>query len=194
MILNKRFYSRNARVVAKSLLGKILINKRERVGGIIVETEAYLGENDPASRAFIGKKNMNSVMWESPGTIFIYMVHSNWLINVVTGKKDEPEAVLIRAIEPTIGIKKMIRNRGKKDNLTNGPGKLTKALGINKRYNLQKIYDKNCNLNILDNKIKFKIGTSNRIGVRKDLNEDMRFFIIGNKYVSRSSSLHGRKG
>ena len=195
MILTKKFYARNAKIVAKELLGKLLINKRENVGGIIVETEAYLGENDPASRAFGGKKNMNSVMWESPGTIFIYMVHSNWLMNVVTGRKDEPEAVLIRAIEPTIGIKKMIENRGMDNlkNLTNGPGKLTKALGIDKRYNLKKIYDKNCDLNILDNKLKFEIGTSHRIGVRKDLNEEMRFFILGNKYVSRSSSLHRRK-
>ena len=196
MILNRKFYARDARIVAKELLGKILVNKKERIGGIIVETEAYLGEEDPASRAFGGKKNMNSVMWESPGTIFIYMVHSNWLMNVVTGKKNSPEAVLIRALEPKIGIERMIDNRKKEElrDLTNGPGKLTQALKIDKRYNLKKVYDKNCDINILDNKVSFEIGTSHRIGVRKDLNENMRFFIIGNKYVSRSSSLHRRKG
>ncbi len=188
-MIGRKFFERDADVVAKDLLGKILIRKmgRRKVGGIIVETEAYFGEKDPASRAFVGKKNMNSIMWECPGTIFIYMVHSNWMLNFVTGKCNDPQAVLIRAIEPRFGIEIMKRNRGMKDlkRLTNGPGKLTKALAIDKSFNGKKVYSKGTGIYVLDNKEKFEIGRSHRIGVSRDLKEPLRFFIKGNPFVSR---------
>ena len=195
-MINENFFKRNAKKVAVDLLGKLLIRKinGKKVGGIIVETEAYYGENDPASRAFIGKKNMNRVMWECPGTIFVYMVHSNWMLNFVTGECNDPQAVLIRAIEPKFGIEIMKKNRGidNLENLTNGPGKLTKALKIDKRFNERSIL--NCKLMKLKDGVSgFKVGRSHRIGVRKDLRQKLRFFILGNKYVSHGSSIHGRK-
>ncbi len=195
MILPKKFYARDAETVARELLGKLLVREigNKKLVGKIVETEAYYGLNDPASRAFGGKKNMNSVMWHNAGTIFVYMVHNNWLLNVVTGKKDDPQAVLIRAVEPIEGIEIMKKNRGREDNLTNGPGKLTKAFKIDKSFNKKKIYKKETKLYILGNKEKFEIGTSNRIGVSRDLEKHLRFFIRGNKYVSRGGNVHRRK-
>ncbi len=196
MILPKKFYARDAEIVAKDLLGKLLVREigNKKLVGKIVETEAYYGLNDPASRAYTGKKNMNSVMWCDAGTIFVYMVHNNWLLNVVTGKKEDPQAVLIRAVEPIEGIEIMKKNREKEKELTNGPGKLTKAFAIDRSFNKKKIYKKETKLYILDNKEEFEIGTSNRIGVSKDLEKHLRFFIRGNKYVSRGGNVHGRKG
>ncbi len=193
MILPKKFYARDAEKVAKELLGKLLVrdlNGKELIGKI-VETEAYYGLDDPASRAYTGKKNMNSVMWEEPGTIFIYMVHNNWLMNIVTGRKDDPQAVLIRAVEPIEGVEIMKKNRGMDNikNLTNGPGKLTKAFAIDKSFNRKKIYRRETGLYIKDNKEKFEIDTSNRIGVSRDLEKHLRFFIKGNPFVSRAKNI-----
>ena len=144
-LLPQSFYNREPDVVAQDLLGKLLIRKldKETLIGRIVETEAYFGPEDPASRARRGKLPHNSMMWGPPGTLFIYMVHNNWLLNVVTKEEGEPSAVLIRALEPLQGIETMKRLRGKEDikNLTNGPGKLTKALAITKEFNGLKVFD-----------------------------------------------------
>ena len=94
-------------------MGKILVRRvNERfLEGIIVETEAYYGSHDPASRAYSGMKTYNRLMWDEPGKIFIYNVHKYWMLNIVTHKPKEIGAVLIRAIEPRKGIEEMFRNR-----------------------------------------------------------------------------------
>ena len=188
-ILPKSFYIRDPAKVAKELLGKILIRKLDNglLSGKIVETEAYYGKNDPASRAFTTPK-MASQMWNEGGKTFVYMVHNNWLLNIVTGKKGIPSAVLIRAIEPIKGIETM-KNHRKKDGflLTNGPGKLTQALRITKEQHDISVYSKNSDLTIADsnNPQSLNISFSHRIGVSKDLKRKLRFYIKDNKWVSR---------
>ncbi len=189
MILPKTFYASDPADVARELLGNILIVNREGlVKGKIVETEAYYGLSDPASRAFKGKTKLSGWMWEDAGSIFVYMVHSYWLFNVITERMGRPSGVLIRAVEPIEGLDYMMDRRGMTEikNLTSGPGKLTIAFGITGMDNGIKVYDKSSRIFIEKGKDEnFKIETSGRIGVRKDLPEHLRFFIKRNKFVSR---------
>jgi DNA-3-methyladenine glycosylase len=188
-ILDRRFYERDQEAVAKELLGKRLIRRVEThvLAGLIVETEAYYGLDDPASRAYQGPKKYNKLMWDEPGRAFIYNVHKYWMLNIVAHNPNQVGAVLIRAIEPREGIEIMKRNRAvtKLFNLTNGPGKLTIALMIDKRVNGDLVTTCKSKLFVTDSGIKPEIGRSHRIGVTKDLDKKLRFFIKGNKYVSR---------
>jgi DNA-3-methyladenine glycosylase len=188
-LLSREFYERSPEIVAERLLGKRLGRKlgETLLEGIIVETEAYFGLNDPASRAYHGRKNYNSAMWEQPGIAFIYNVHNNWMFNVVAHRSNQIGAVLIRALEPTKGLSVMKRNRPVRNtfDLTNGPGKLTKSLGIDKKLNGISIVSRKSEIFITDTNAKFETSSSHRIGVRKDLEKKLRFFIKGNKYVSR---------
>ncbi len=187
-ILSDEFFERAPEVVAKELLGKKLIRKLDKtfLEGIIVETEAYYGLNDPASRAYHGKKDYNKLMWGKPGKVFIYNVHKYWMFNIVAHEPSQIGAVLIRALEPTKGIEFMLVHRPvkKEIDLTNGPGKLTIALKIDKSLNGVPVTSES-QIMIIDNKMEFKIGSSYRIGVKKDLQRKLRFYIKGNKFVSR---------
>ena len=111
--LPREFFRKKPETVAKELLGKMLIRKLDAVflEGIIVETEAYYGLDDPASRAYYGIKDFNRPMWKEPGKAFIYNVHKYWMFNIVAHRPNEIGAVLIRALEPTKGIEIMKRNR-----------------------------------------------------------------------------------
>ncbi len=176
--LNKEFFERNADDVAKELLGKVLVFNsgllKKRLRAKIVETEAYFDENDPASRA-VSNGDLRATMKMGAGTILVYGVHNNWLLNVVTGFEGGASAVLIRALEP-------INFEGN----CSGPGRLTKVLGIDKLLH-KKILG--VEIFIEDSEIisEEEIGKSHRIGVTKDLKEKMRFYIKGNKFVSGSS-------
>jgi len=188
-VLPREFYERDPEIVAKELLGKRLIRKLDKnvLECIIVETEAYYGLHDPASRAYHGIKNYNKPMWKEPGRAFIYNVHNYWMFNIVAHKPNQIGAVLIRALEPTKGMKVMKRSRPVKRvfDLTNGPGKLTTALKIDKSLNGIPVTSGQSEIIITPNKMEFEIGSSHRIGVRKDLERKLRFFIKGNKFVSR---------
>ena len=191
-VLPKDFYERDPALVAKELLGKILVRRlgSEVLSGKIVETEAYYGKNDPASRAYTGRKIFNELMFLDVGKAFIYMVHANWLLNIVAHLKNDVGAVLIRAIEPLEGIEIMRKNRKVEDirNLTSGPGKLTKALAITKEQNGIDVTEISSELIIAEGKMEsFEIGTSHRIGVKNDLPRELRFFVKGNKFVSKFS-------
>jgi DNA-3-methyladenine glycosylase len=156
--------------------------------GVIVETEAYYGLRDPASRAAQGRKTYNAPMWEVPGTIFIYNVHRYWMFNVVAHPPHAIGAVLIRAVQPIDGIDIMMQNRPV-DNmiaLTNGPGKLTIAFQIDKRFNHQAVTSVENVIYIVPSRRVDAISCSHRIGVRQDLMKKLRFFIQDNPYVSRS--------
>ncbi len=181
------FFKKDAKKVAINLLGKIIVKKigRKIIAGKIVETEAYYGDKDPASRAFKGRKNYNRGMWKSGGHIFIYMVHANWMFNITTDG-DEAQAVLIRAVEPLIGIHLMRKRRNKKiRELCNGPGKWTRTFEITQFFNEVKLGK---DLFIASSPWKnFEIKTSKRIGVREDLDENLRFFIAENRFVSRGN-------
>ncbi len=190
-ILPRNFYERKAEKVAKDLLGKILIRKinSKILSGKIVEAEAYYGKEDPASRAYIGRpKYVVKLLYDEPGKVLIYNVHANWLFNIVAHEKGKAGAVLIRAIEPIEGIEDMIKNRKIKNifKLTNGPGKLTKALKINKELNGIFVTNIESPIIIIEGmNEKIEICSSHRIGVSKDLKKKLRFFIKGNKFVSK---------
>ena len=188
--LRREFYARDPSLVARELLGKIVMRRTgpETLLGRIVETEAYYGDRDPASRAYRGRKNYNRPMFEEPGRLFIYMVHAHWLLNVVAHPEGEVGAVLIRALEPLEGVETMIRNRGMNDlrNLTDGPGKLTRALEVTKELHGLDITSPGSELTVIQGEDEdYEIGTSHRIGVTEDLPQELRFFIEGNRFVSR---------
>ncbi|MEX0920559.1 MAG: DNA-3-methyladenine glycosylase [Candidatus Pacearchaeota archaeon] len=170
----KEFFSRPADRVARDLLGKILVR---RFGGKllkakIVETEAYFGESDPASRA-VQNGDLRKTMLMVPGTILVYGVHDNWILNFVTKEEGKAEAVLIRALEPL-----------NFDLNTKGPGLLTKAMNIDKKFHKENAFDSE-DLWLEGNNDVFEIGEDFRIGVRKDLPKKFRFYIKGNKHISR---------
>jgi len=187
-LLNQQFYRRKTDTVAKELLGKMLVRRLrdETLGGVIVETEAYFGEDDPASRAFNGLKKYNRVMFEEPGRLFIYNVHKYWMLNIIA-HSDGVGGILIRAIEPTSGIETMKRNRPVKNprDLTSGPGKLSLALDVDKSLNGLDVTTEASPVYVLDNDLSFDISTSHRIGVTRDLPEHYRYYVEGNRYVSR---------
>ena len=163
--IKKDFFNRDTVKVAKELLGKIIQYKGKV--GIIIETEAYKGEEegDEASHAF-KKTKRSQLMFDSYGKFYIYFIYGNHFCLNITTEKNKPGAVLIRAIKPIKGIK----------NLTNGPGKLCKALGITKALNGTDINDK---IKILEG-IKIKksqIKSSSRIGIKKAQHLEWRFFI-----------------
>jgi len=137
-ILNREFYARNTLRVARELLGKRLVRKigGKELSGMIVETEAYCGEEDSACHAHHGRTPRNAVMYGEAGHAYVYFTYGmHYLLNIVTGDKDEPQAVLLRALLPLTGIKEMeVRRKRKGAELTNGPGKLCQALGIDKSF------------------------------------------------------------
>ncbi|MBS3071207.1 DNA-3-methyladenine glycosylase [Candidatus Pacearchaeota archaeon] len=174
--LSKDFFLRDARHVAKELLGKILVRKlgRKILMSKIVETEAYFDENDPGSRAR-QTGDLRKTMLMSAGTILVYGVHNNWLVNFVTNKEGKAEAVLLRALEPL-----------NFNSNCSGPGLLTKAIQINKNFHKKSIFNQR-DLWIRNNEKedKFEIFSTNRIGLRKDLPKKLRFYIKNNKFVSK---------
>lgn len=189
-LLPREFYERDPEAVARELLGKRLLRRigGEVLAGIIVETEAYYGRDDPASRAYHGMKTYNRLMWSEPGRTFIYNVHNNWLLNLVAHELGGVGAVLIRAIEPTEGIEIMRRNRGVENilKLTSGPGRLTKSLMIDKSLNGVSVTSEESEIHILDYHMEFELRSSHRIGVRRDLDRDLRFYISKNRFLSRA--------
>jgi DNA-3-methyladenine glycosylase len=190
-ILSEKFFERDSALVAKDLLGKFLVRKinSKILVGKIVETEAYYGKEDPSSRAYLGwPKYCVKLLHDKPGKILVYMVHANWLFNVVAHGKGKAGAVLIRAIEPIKGIEIMQENRKVKNlvELTNGPGKLSRALKIDIKLNGKFVTQKRSPVIICEGgKEKMKICSSHRIGVTRDMKKKLRFFIRGNKFVSK---------
>lgn len=187
--MKKQFFARDTVEVAKALLGKILQYKN--TSGIITETEAYKGSEDPASHAF-KKTPRSAIMHESYGRVYVYFIYGNYYCLNITTEKSKPGAVLIRALQPVEGIKTMTKRRGIKinicsreslANLTNGPGKLCQALGITKALNGTAVGDK---IKVLDKPLlkKFKIVATSRIGITKAKNLKWRFYIKGSAFVS----------
>jgi len=192
------FYDRtDVLQIAKELLGKIIVTKFEGIitSGRIVETEAYIAIGDRASHSFGGRRTArNEAMFAPAGTSYVYICYGmHHLFNVVTNKKNVPDAVLIRAVEPMKGIDMMLLRTGKKkldSTLTKGPGNVSKALGIDKQHSNITLQGKNIFIAddgfIVNDKI---TGTSKRIGVEgagDSASLPYRFYIKGNKFVSGS--------
>ncbi len=185
------FFRQDTEDLAKALLGKLLLIKRgsDIMGGYIVETEAYLGVIDKACHGFGGNKTPKvQALYAEAGTIYVYTIHTHKLLNIVAREKGNPQAVLIRAIEPAVGISLMEKNRNTVGiSLTNGPGKFTKAMGITSEHNMTKIQEGELYIDFKNSKLPKKIKKSPRIGIPdKDIwtEKALRFFVVGNQYVS----------
>lgn len=199
-MIKREFFDRDTLEVAKDLLGKIIIRKDNNIiyKARIVETEAYMGIEDRACQTFGNKKtNRNKIMYEDAGTIYIYQTYGiHYLMNFITRDNNHPEGVLIRAIEPLSEIDNFSLNRFglkyenlspyQKKNLTNGPGKITKALSIDKKLNGKNLFTEN--FYIEDDLKDFQIITDKRIGIdyaKEAKDYPYRFYIKDNHYVSK---------
>ncbi|MCP3738442.1 DNA-3-methyladenine glycosylase [Rossellomorea sp. BNER] len=136
-VVKREFFQRPTLDLAADLLGCLLVKDTEEgvASGYIVETEAYMGPLDRAAHSYNNRRTKRTeVMFFEAGHVYTYVMHTHCLVNVVSGELEKPEAILIRAVEPFEGIELMYKRRGmmKETNLTSGPGKLTKALGISK--------------------------------------------------------------
>jgi DNA-3-methyladenine glycosylase len=139
VVLARAFYNRPTLTVAEELLGKVLVHRAPGgvAAGMIVETEAYIGEDDPACHAAPGPTLRNGPLYGPPGIAYVYLNYGiHYLVNAVTEAEGHPAAVLIRALEPVDGVALMTRRRAPdgrhlaEHELCRGPGNLTKALGI----------------------------------------------------------------
>jgi DNA-3-methyladenine glycosylase len=183
--LPRRFYARPATEVARALLGKVLVHAG--VSGRIVETEAYLGLNDAASHASRGPTPRTEVIFGPPGHAYVYLIYGiHDCLNVVAEPEGSPGCVLIRAVEPISGIATMRRRRqvARAVDLTNGPGKLTRALGITLRHNGVDLTRGPITVHEPASGAAFEIGISPRIGITHNADWPLRFFIAGNEFVS----------
>lgn len=192
--LTRNFYARDTVVVAKALLGKLLVRRlgKKMLIGKIVEVEAYKGFEDPASHAYRGETSRNKVMFGRAGHAYIYFTYGNhYLLNVKTERIGVPGAVLIRALEPLVGVETMLKLRGVNDvrNLTNGPGKLTKALNITAKLNgLDLTRENKLFICKPKNNEKFEVECGRRVGIKVGLDKLWRFYVKNNPYISKSKT------
>lgn len=197
MIYTRDFYEQNACVLARKLIGTRLVHQvnGQRISGMIIETEAYTGFDDAASHAHRGRTPRNLPMWDMPGHSYLYLNYGvHWLLNTACEPKGEPAAVLIRALEPLEGLDLMAEKRPNQPprHWTNGPGKLTKALGLNGDHNLLDLTDPASNLWIEEN-VSFsdnQISIGARIGLGKNLPKEWldsprRWWVTDHPHVSR---------
>ena len=182
-IIPQIFYQTPTLHVTRQLLGAIIETTidGQKTSGIIVETEAYLSENDPACHAGRGMTKRNAVMFNEGGAAYIYLIYGlHYCFNVVTETKGIGCAVLVRAIEPLQGIE-IMRQRRKTSglaNLTNGPGKVCQALGINLRHNGAALYGRSPVTIYQGNKLdSAKIECDSRIGISQGKELPYRYFI-----------------
>ncbi len=195
--LKQEFYQKDAVQTAKDLLGKVIVRKYNgtTIKVKIVETEAYCGAEDKASHAHNNKKTKRTApMFKKGGHSYIYLIYGMYYcLNVVTAAENSPHAVLIRGVEPLEGLNLIKENRqiksSKTEDLTNGPGKLSQALKIDKNFDGINLI-KNKNLYIIDGETEeFEIDSSTRVNIdyaEEYKDKKWRFFIKGNKYLSKS--------
>ena len=192
--LGRNFYRRSTLTVARELLGQQLVRVvgGRRLSGLIVEVEAYIGEDDAACHAACGRTSRNEAMYGQPGIAYVYFIYGmHHCLNVVTEEEGFPAAVLIRALEPLEGLEIMRRHRpGKPDSeLTNGPAKLCQALAVDRSFNGMDL----CAGEVIfveEGRIVIpgEVETSPRIGIKADdaaRSVPWRFYVKGNDFVSR---------
>ncbi|MCI2954958.1 DNA-3-methyladenine glycosylase [Staphylococcus caprae] len=186
------FINKATTQTAKDLLGVKIIyqDDNQYYSGYIVETEAYLGFNDRAAHGYGGKQTPKvTSLYKTGGTIYAHVMHTHLLINFVTRTQGVPEGVLIRAIEPEDGIEAMKMNRGKTGyEITNGPGKWTKALNIPRSIDGSTLNDCRLSIDIKNRKYPKEIVESGRIGIPNKgewTHKPLRYTVKGNPYVSR---------
>ena len=194
--LDRAFFGRSPRRVARELLGKVLVRDSGGLllAGRIVEVEAYLGKNDPASHSFAGKTARTAVLFVPPGYAYVYFIYVNhYCLNVSCEPEGKAGGVLFRALEPLEGIEEMARARnvalqGSRDllRLTSGPGRLAEAFGITRTR------DNGCDLTSPSSGLWIggdgfrtrNIQVTPRIGIRKAADRPLRYILAGNVFVS----------
>jgi DNA-3-methyladenine glycosylase len=198
--IDRKFYNRDSLIVARELLGKVLVHEinGQRISAKIVESEAYMGIADKAAHSYGGKRTPRvKVMYGGPGFSYVFIVYGMYYcFNIVTREEGNPQAVLIRAVEPIGGHDLIAQNRFKKTynqltqsqikSLTNGPGKLCSALLIDKSLNGEVLCGDRLYVEEGDNE-EFNIISSKRVGVNyaEEVKDYLwRFYIEDNKYVS----------
>jgi len=190
--LSSRFFRRSAPIVAKDLLGRLFLHRvsGELCGGIIVETEAY-DETDPASHSCHGKTDRNQMMFGSGGISYVYRSYGvHWCFNVSVGKKDYGAAVLIRAIEPIVGIEIMTKRREKSlskcplRDIARGPGRLCQAMGIDLSHNGQDLLSEPLFMASPQAFRRPQSLATPRVGISKAIEVPWRFCIKDNPFVS----------
>ena len=191
--LNRAFFARDPRRVARELLGKVLVREEEkkRLSARIVEVEAYLGTEDPAAHAAAGNTARTAVLFGPPGHAYVYFIYGNhYCLNVSCEPEGRAGSVLIRAAEPLSGVEEMAQARGieihgTKDRLklTSGPGRLAQAFAITRAR------DNGCDLTLAgriggDGYRAKGIRVTRRIGISKAAEKPLRYFLGGNAFVS----------
>jgi DNA-3-methyladenine glycosylase len=192
------FFDRDPRRVARALLGKLLIRKTPRgmLAGRIVETEAYLGEDDEAAHSFVGKTARNAVLFGPPGRAYVYFIYGNhYCLNVSCLGDGIAGGVLFRALEPVAGIEDMAAARGvmvKKPaelrKISSGPGRMAEALGVTReRDNDKSFVSPRSDLRIGDDGYRARrVLVTPRIGIAKSAAMPLRYLLAGNRFVSGS--------
>src|ERR1700730_1433907 len=188
-VLSRDFYDRDPRLVGPDLLGKVLVRRdgRKLLTGRIVEVEAYLGPDDPAAHASIGRTPRNAVLFGPPGHAYVYFIYGNhYCLNVSCLPDKVPGGILFRAVEPIGGIEEMFKLRGIAEDsdlrhLTCGPGRLAAAFGITReRDNDKDLTDSRSNLYIADDGVASpRVLATKRIGIKKAADLPLRYIVAG---------------
>jgi DNA-3-methyladenine glycosylase len=184
------FFQRDPRLVARELLGAVLVCRGPDgvAAGRIVETEAYLGPDDPASHAAVGHTARNHHLFGLPGHAYVYFIYGmHWCVNAVAGNAGEGRAVLIRALAPLEGLALMRRRRGEPRravDLANGPGKLCEALGIDRCHDGLPLTRPPLRIRPGPPVADGGVAVSPRIGIRKAADWPLRFFVRDDPHVS----------
>ncbi len=182
-VIPKSFYNRDTEIVARELLGMTLkcTTPEGICAGRIVETEAYVGEHDLACHAAAGRTKRTEVLYGPPGIAYVYFVYGmHWCVNAVTRKEGHPSAVLIRAIEPTVGIDLMWKRRPRarrESELANGPAKLCAALGIDGSFNETSLQSGHLKILAGEPYPDKAVATTPRIGISKCVDWPLRWIV-----------------
>ena len=194
-VLPREFYHRETEVVTRELLGTILECETDdgAASGIIVETEAYLGQHDLACHAAVGRTARTEHLYGPPGISYVYFIYGMyWCFNAVTREEGAPSAVLVRALEPLDGLALMHKRRPRIKNtvdLTNGPGKLCTALGITGALTGKSLQRKPLVIREGEPVADDRVEVTARIGITKSADWPLRYIVRGSKYVSRGKVL-----
>ena len=199
-LLSRAFFNRDPRVVARELLGKLIVRRegRKQLAGRIVEVEAYLGAGDLAAHAAAGHTARNAVLWGPPAHAYIYFIYGvHYCLNISCLPAGDAGCVLIRALEPVSGIREMAEARGLDDldltsmrdlrKLASGPGKLCEALGITRpRDNAKDMLSSKSDLQVMSDGFRVdEVAVTQRIGITKSAELPLRYVIAGNNFVSK---------
>jgi len=198
-LLPRSFFNRDPRVVARELLGKLVVRRegRKLMSGRIVEVEAYMGSGDLAAHAAAGRTARNQVLWGPPGHAYVYFIYGMYFcLNISCLPDGEAGCVLIRALEPVDGLAEMAEARGLGDldfqsvrdlrKLASGPGRLCEALSITRRRdNSKDMVSMRSDLQAVDDGFRTgKTKVTRRIGIAKSAELPLRYALDGNQFVS----------